>query len=145
MFKGRSVIDCVEWDGYLTPKGYGRIYVRGSGYGQSNGRYMLAHRWTWEQANGPVPDGMVVMHLCDNPACVELSHLRLGTQAENLADMKAKGRGHRWADTHTECKHGHPLDEENTWHGTRDGYPIRTCRTCVRLNMQRHRERRRRL
>lgn len=50
------------------------------------------HRVAWELANGPIPDGMVIMHRCDNPPCVELSHLVLGTQKENIADKYAKGR-----------------------------------------------------
>lgn len=76
--------DCVEWTGYIDWHGYGEKCVKG--------RKTRAHRWTWEQHNGPIPAGMVIMHLCDNPACVKLDHLRLGTQAENMADAKAKGR-----------------------------------------------------
>lgn len=133
--------DCVEWSGYRNDKGYGRVYIRSSGYGQGDWRYVLAHRWVWEQANGPIPDGMVVMHTCDNRACIEMSHLRLGTQAENLADMKAKGRSHRWAETYTHCKHGHPFDEINTKWGLRDGYPTRQCRTCLRENTRAYRRR----
>jgi DNA invertase Pin-like site-specific DNA recombinase len=53
---------------------------------------MLIHRWVWEQINGPIPKGMVIMHTCDNPPCFLYDHLRLGTQAENMADMRAKGR-----------------------------------------------------
>jgi HNH endonuclease len=48
----------------------------------------------WEQVNGPIPEGMVVMHLCDNPPCYRYDHLRLGTNADNMADMVAKGRAH---------------------------------------------------
>ena len=61
---------------------------------------VMAHRWVWEQTNGPIPPGMVIMHVCDNKPCVELSHLRLGTQADNLADCVAKGR-HREATRRT--------------------------------------------
>lgn len=72
---------CREWCGLRERKGYG-IYKR-----------RRIHRWIWEQANGPIPQGLVVMHLCDNPPCFRLDHLRLGTIADNQADMKAKGRG----------------------------------------------------
>ena len=72
---------CREWPGYRTEKGYG-IYKR-----------RRIHRWVWEQAHGAIAAGLVVMHRCDNPPCFRLSHLRLGTIAENQQDMKTKGRG----------------------------------------------------
>jgi DNA-binding XRE family transcriptional regulator len=54
---------------------------------------VYAHRFAWEQANGrPVPAGMVVMHACDNPRCVNPDHLSLGTQAANIHDAIRKGR-----------------------------------------------------
>lgn len=53
---------------------------------------VLVHRLTWINTNGPIPKGMCVLHTCDNPPCVNLDHLFLGTQADNIADMVAKGR-----------------------------------------------------
>jgi hypothetical protein len=53
-----------------------------------------AYRAAWIIAHGPVPKGLAVCHKCDNKLCVRPSHLFLGTQRDNLADMRAKGRGH---------------------------------------------------
>lgn len=68
-----------------------------NGYGQIEhcGRALRAHRVAYELANGPIPLGMVICHSCDNPRCVNVDHLFIGTQADNMADMVAKGRKRR--------------------------------------------------
>jgi hypothetical protein len=74
---------CWLWQG-TTNGAYGQI---GDG-----GRKRYAHRVAWELQNGPVPDGLHVLHRCDVPACVRPDHLFLGTPSDNLRDCYAKGR-----------------------------------------------------
>jgi len=74
---------CDEWTGAKF-KGYGNIGV--------NGKNTAAHRLSWEMSNGAIPKGMEVLHVCDNPGCVRVSHLFLGTHADNMQDMQKKGR-----------------------------------------------------
>jgi hypothetical protein len=112
------------------PNGYGKRYIRGS----KPYRSVLVHRWIWEQAHGPIPEGVQVMHLCDNKACYRLDHLQLGTQAENMADMHAKGRGRKNYSRKAECNNGHPHDEKNTYV---DSEGWQHCRAC---DAARHRE-----
>lgn len=76
---------CWEWSGGRFERGYGAFE------GSSGSR--RAHRVSWELHRGPIPDGLKVLHRCDNPPCVNPDHLFLGDDVDNAADMTAKGRG----------------------------------------------------
>lgn len=76
---------CWLWLGGVGEKGHGRFNV-------GNSLQVQAHRFSWELHNGPVPDGLWVLHQCDNPPCVNPEHLFLGTCLDNHRDMIAKGR-----------------------------------------------------
>lgn len=77
--------DCWVWTKRRHRDGYGLLTWCG--------RDAQAHRVAYGLTHGPIPDGLLVMHACDNPPCCNPSHLRLGTYADNRADMVAKGRG----------------------------------------------------
>lgn len=80
----RSDDECWEWKNCKTHFGYGKIKV--------GKQYKPAHRVMWELYYGSVPDGMLVLHKCDNPPCVNPKHLFLGTYLDNVRDMIAKDR-----------------------------------------------------
>ena len=75
---------CWLWVGAKTGNGYGAIKV--------NGKMRPAHRVSYELHLGPIPDGLIVLHKCDNPGCVRPMHLRAGTHKDNTADMIRKNR-----------------------------------------------------
>lgn len=79
---------CWPWKGALDgKKRYGLI-----GSGGRFGTPLLTHRVSYEVAHGPIPDGLHVMHICDNTRCVNPPHLRLGTRSDNMKDAVEKGR-----------------------------------------------------
>lgn len=84
----RGPDECWPWTGRWRVRDYGML-----GRGSRNDGAVLAHRAAWEVTHGPVPEGLCVLHSCDNPPCCNPAHLFLGTQADNMRDMAAKRRG----------------------------------------------------
>jgi hypothetical protein len=81
----RGPDECWLWRGRKTVCGYGEV--------RFGGKSQLAPRVVYSLAVGPIPDGLYVLHRCDNPPCCNPAHLFVGTQRDNVADMMAKGRG----------------------------------------------------
>lgn len=89
---------CIEWTGFKDKNGYGELCIIKNGIE----RFWKAHRASWLVHNGDIPNNMLVCHYCDNPSCIRIEHLFLGTHKDNMKDKMQKGR-HR---THkgSECK-----------------------------------------
>lgn len=125
---------CWEWNGFRHPPRGMKHHGPDYGYGEMcyRGKGTRTHRLAWILTRGPIPNGMVVMHTCDNPPCCNPEHVRLGTQKENQQEMARKGRG-RWQNAST-CIHGHEYTPENTYLAHQpDGKTKRHCKTCKRL------------
>ena len=80
----KKVKSCWEWIGCKNHRGYGRVVF--------DGKNIRAHRLFWILNKSPIPNGLCVLHKCDNPPCVRTSHLFLGTHTDNMRDMIRKGR-----------------------------------------------------
>lgn len=79
--------DCWLWTGATDHNGYGKVDYR-----TPLRRTLGAHRISWMLRYGDIPNGLKVLHKCDNPKCVNPDHLFLGTHQDNMDDMVAKGR-----------------------------------------------------
>lgn len=114
--------NCWVWDA-PEASGYGRIWTGSRADGTR--RIRLAHVVSYEEHVGPVPEGLVLDHLCRNRACINPDHLEPVTQRVNV--LRGEGRAaHQAQQTH--CKRGHEFDEQNTY---RDRHGKRYCRTCI--------------
>jgi hypothetical protein len=99
--------ECQEWTGYVNAVGYGQM-----------GRNTLAHRWIYEQNVGPIPEGMVVHHTCENRLCVNPDHLQLVSRGDHV-------RIHRAV---TECpKCGSSRRRQNYLKGRPNGHRCMDC------------------
>jgi hypothetical protein len=78
---------CWPWTGTRDAAGYGRFSIRC--------KYYSAHRLAYVQRLGEIPEGLEIMHSCDNPPCCNPAHLSPGTRTDNMQDMLAKGRGRK--------------------------------------------------
>ncbi|GGH34102.1 HNH endonuclease [Microbacterium album] len=113
--------DCWLWTA-ATTYGYGRFAI--------TKRQMIgAHRFAWETVNGPVPDGMVIDHLCRIRLCVNPAHMEVVTNGENV--LRGEGLSALNA-RKTHCKNGHEFTPENTIVTKNPSGNGRACRECRR-------------
>lgn len=114
---------CWHWTASHNAKGYAYFHP-------AHGALVLAHRWAWEQKNGPVPEGLVLDHVvCDDPGCVNPDHLLPVTIAANTRRSPRTIASRNATKTH--CPAGHAYDEANTIvRRTPTGGLRRDCRTC---------------
>ena len=101
----------------------------------------LAHRQSWELANGPIPDGLWILHHCDNKPCVNPGHLYAGTRMDNTRDAVDRGRVH--SPRKDRCPAGHLKAGDNLIVVRSRSYLSYRCRDCERAR-KRESERRRR-
>lgn len=109
--------DCHEWQGSLTRSGYGNIRI--------DRKTQRLHKVVWELANGPVPLGLELDHLCRIRHCHYVAHLETVTHQENISRKK----NHVNQNTNkTHCVNDHEYTEDNTYYKPKGGRDCRTCR-----------------
>ena len=110
----RTEDGCLDWPRARNNRGYGQI--------RRGDRCLLTHRVAWEYANGPIPDGLAILHRCDRPACYEPTHLFVGSLRDNTQDMVRKGR--QWLQKAPE----RALRGEAHWNAVLDDEKVRDIR-----------------
>jgi hypothetical protein len=137
--KVQKTADCWVWKASVAGPGkYGHFHVSGGSTAAKGRVRVYAHRWSYEEVVGPIPDGLELDHLCRNPRCVNPAHLEPVTHAEN----HRRRRGFRTGPYNVgdACRHGHPRNAENT--GI-NAYGYRFCRPCARAKTARYAQKRR--
>jgi len=114
-----SATGCWLWAGHTNDNGYSLV--------RRAGRQLSAHRWNWEQSNGPIPKNLEVNHKCRVRNCINPEHLELLTHAENIRFS---------ADLKTTCAQGHPYDKVEIDRG----YRSRSCSICQKEYDRKYRE-----
>jgi hypothetical protein len=109
---------CWLWTGSKNQQGYGLFVL--------NQRTQVTHRVSYEWSNGAIPDGLLVLHQCDVPSCVNPAHLFTGTQSDNMNDMYRKKR--------------HKGGDPPTCHPDRKYFAKGLCRACYIRNWKENRK-----
>lgn len=118
--KVKKTESCWNWISSLNSRGYGVFYY--------NKTVSLSHRVSWKLKNGEIPEKLFVCHHCDNPKCINPSHLFLGTQVDNMKDCSRKGRLKNQKKVY--CKRGHSLSGDNLFKSDVIRRKRRRCKTC---------------
>jgi len=116
--------DCIIWKGKPNKDGYGTKTI--------NKKQWIASRWIYFQHYGEIPENLYVLHSCDNPLCVNIEHLRLGTPKDNALDKIERNRCLNQNNNKQYCKYGHEFTKENTYINTTSG--ARQCRECRKID-----------
>jgi len=105
----KSPEECWNWKAGKDKIGYGRFFL--------NGKQQYAHRVSYFLSKGPIPNGMVVMHQCNNPSCTNPSHLKVGLQLENIRYREKSGRGNQPKGINHYLKKNPSLSTRGSKHG----------------------------
>jgi hypothetical protein len=121
------VDECWQWRGSQHGNGYGTLPWKGRRY--------YAHRLSYEFHVGPIPDGLVIDHLCFNRGCIRPEHLEAVTLAENNRRMFASGRWKKktFRPRLTHCKRGHELTPDSCWVSSSGK---RQCKACYKVRAE---------